>query len=136
MRRAGLAYGIVLIAVLALDSIWLSTMAEPLYRRHVGALLLDQPELWAAALFYLLYPVGVATFAVGPAVAADSPAKALGLGGLLGLIAYATYDLTNQATLRGWSGLVTVADIGWGIAITGTSSLIAYAVARRIRTNR
>lgn len=84
---------------------------------------------WPPALaFYLLYPLGITIFALVPAKDADSLLKAAGLGALLGLIAYATYDLSNMATLKGWPLSVVVTDILWGIFVTGSSAAAAYLI--------
>lgn len=113
---------------LAVDALWLGTMAPRFYQAHIGHLL--GPVQWApAALFYLIYMVGIVLFAVTPAVEARAWWLAAGLGALFGLIAYATYDLTNQATLRDWPIIVTVVDLVWGTVLTGTVATLSYFVA-------
>lgn len=118
------------ISFLALDSIWLSLSASRLYRPKLGPLLLDQFKLAPAAAFYLLYLVGIMVFAVVPAITTGRWTTALMRGALLGLVAYSTYDLTNQATLRGWSATVTVADLCWGCLVTGVAATVGFTVAR------
>jgi uncharacterized membrane protein len=131
MRTYVISYAVALVALLACDMVWLSTVGATVYRPRLGDLLLDKPVLWAAALFYLVYALGVVIFVVAPALRAESWPRALALGALFGLFAYATYDLTNLATMRGWSGLVTVLDIAWGACLTGIAGTVATLVAQR-----
>jgi uncharacterized membrane protein len=113
-------------AVMAvLDGIWLGAVARGFYRRHLGFLMADTPNWAAAGLFYLLYAVGVTIFATLPAVDAGAPLVGLWRGALFGLVAYATYDLTNMATLRGWPSIVTVVDLAWGTALSAAVAAIA-----------
>ncbi len=130
MRTYAAAYAAALVVLAACDFVWLSTMGASLYRPRLGTLLLERPVLWAAVLFYLVYAAGVAIFAVVPALEAASWLRAAGMGALFGLFAYATYDLTNLATLRAWSGLVTALDIGWGAVLTALGASAGYAAAR------
>jgi uncharacterized membrane protein len=118
------------ISFLALDAVWLSVMGPALYRPQLGSLMLDKFLLAPAIAFYLIYPVGIAVFAVGPALQAASGIIALGYGLLLGFLAYATYDLTNMATLRGWSAIVTAVDIGWGSIATGAAAFACFWILR------
>ena len=90
------------IVMLALDGLWLGVIAKNLYQQGMGHLMSPQPRLAFAALFYLLYPVGLLIFAVMPGLAEGSVARAAMLGALFGLFAYATYDLTNLAVVRDW----------------------------------
>jgi len=117
------------ISFLALDSIWLSLAASRLYRPKLGPLLLDQFNLLPAAAFYLIYLAGILVFAVAPALASGRWTTALARGAMLGLVAYSTYDLTNQTTLRGWSPTVTLADLCWGTLVTATAATIGFIVA-------
>jgi len=117
------------ISFLALDSIWLSLAASRLYRPKLGPLLLDQFNLLPAAAFYLIYLAGILVFAIAPALASGRWTTALARGAMLGLVAYSTYDLTNQATLRGWSATVTLADLCWGTLVTATAATIGFIVA-------
>jgi uncharacterized membrane protein len=118
------------LSFLALDAVWLSIMGPALYRPQLGSLMLEKFVLVPAIAFYLVYPVGIAVFAVGPALQAASGTLALGYGLLLGFLAYATYNLTNMATLRGWSPVVTVADIGWGSVATGAAAFACFWILR------
>ncbi|MEO8312205.1 MAG: DUF2177 family protein [Caldimonas sp.] len=122
LKPALIAYAATAVVFLALDAVWLTTMADRLYRSELGGLMLDRPEMAPAAAFYLLYVVGVVVFAVLPGLESGRWTTALGLGALLGLVAYAAYDLTNQATLRGWSWRVTLADLCWGSFVTAVAA--------------
>lgn len=115
---------------LAMDAVWLSLTAKSLYKARLGGLIRDDFSLAPAAGFYLLYIIGILVFAVAPALDGGRWTNALARGALLGLVAYSTYDLTNQATMRGWSSLVTVADLCWGTAITGIVATTAFFVGR------
>lgn len=107
---------------LAFDAIWLSTMASRLYRPALGELMLERIDAIAAGAFYLLYVSGVAWFVVLAPARPPGAAAAAGRGACFGLIAYATYDLTNQATLRGWPWHLTLIDMAWGTVATAAAS--------------
>lgn len=124
--RYVLAYLAVAVVFLGIDFIWLSR-AMGFYKRELGNILAEKPDLSVAALFYMLYVAGIMVLAVVPAEKNGSWISALLLGGTLGLIAYATYDLTNLATLKDWSAKVALVDIVWGTFLTAISSLAGYA---------
>lgn len=131
MRQAITAVVTTLLVMGLLDAIWLSTMTARLYRRLLGPLLLDRPQWGPALAFYLLYAAGVLGLIVLPALQREWSLSRIGLtGALLGLVAYGTYDLTNQATLRGWSSVVTAVDMAWGAALTAIVGLVAVVAAR------
>ena len=115
---------------LAIDMVWLAIVARSFYRKQLGYLLADQPNWWAAITFYLLFVVGLLVFAVVPALNAGSWRKALLLGSFFGLVTYATYDLTNQATVKNWPWAVTLVDMTWGAVLAASVSCIAYAAGR------
>ncbi|PPD44070.1 MAG: hypothetical protein CTY15_08405 [Methylocystis sp.] len=125
------AYAGATAAMLALDIIWLSTMAERLYRPQLGDLLADDFRPVPAVAFYLVYLSGVVYFAALPALGDGGWRKALLNGALLGLVCYGTYDLTNQATLRHWPALVTALDLMWGSFLTAVASASGYSAAKR-----
>lgn len=126
------AYPSVAIVFLTLDAFWLTWAADRLYRPALDHLLAPGFELVPAVLFYLLYVAGMVHFAIAQAVVAGRVAVAARSGAFLGLLAYATYDLTNQATLSGWPWAVTLADLCWGTVATGVSSAVsAWWVLRR-----
>ena len=122
LKQILIAYAVTALVFLALDAAWLTTMADRLYRPALGNLMLDRFAPVPAAAFYVVYIVGVLVFAVMPGLESGRWTSTLGLGALLGLVAYATYDLTNQATLRGWPWHVTIADLGWGTFVTAAAA--------------
>jgi len=124
-------YLITLAVFFLIDMIWLGVVAKGFYRKHLGPLMSPKVNWAAAILFYLLFIVGLVVFAVRPALAAGKPVQALLLGALLGLISYATYDLTNLATLKDWPIVVTVVDLIWGTVLGGSVSFIAALIGRR-----
>ena len=130
MLTFAIAYLISLLVFVAMDAVWLTTMGAALYRATLGDLLAEKVRLFPAIVFYLAYPVGIATFAVMPALRADALGTALGYGVLFGALAYATYDLTNFATLRAWSAHITIVDIIYGAAATGATAVIAFLLTR------
>jgi uncharacterized membrane protein len=129
LRQFAIAYLAAAVVFLVLDAIWLTTMADRLYRPVLGHLMLERFALAPAALFYVIYLAGVVVFAVSPALASGRWLGALGHGALLGLMAYATYDLTNQATLKDWSWTVTIADLCWGTFVTAVAAAAAAKAA-------
>jgi len=124
------AYIASLIVFGALDAIWLTTMTSRIYRPVLGDILLSDLRVAPALAFYLLYPVGLVVFAAMPALRAGSAGTALAHGALFGLIAYATYDLTNYATLRSWTLQITLIDLAYGTVVAGLTALAAYQAAR------
>ncbi|MDZ7617598.1 MAG: DUF2177 family protein [Patescibacteria group bacterium] len=118
------------VAFLAIDMVWLVVVARGFYRKHLGFLLADQPNWWAAGIFYLLFLAGLLVFAVMPGLQAGSLRRAVLLGGFFGLVTYATYDLTNHATVKGWPWIVTVVDMTWGTVLAASVSAIAYWAGR------
>lgn len=123
------AYVAALLSFVCLDAVWLGTMSSRLYKPALGDLLAASVRPVPAVLFYLLYIGGVVAFAVLPS---QKPGMALLRGAGLGLVAYATYDLTNQATLRRWPPFVTVADLTWGMVATGLAAAAACAACRAL----
>jgi uncharacterized membrane protein len=115
-----------------IDMLWIVFVANGFYKKELGALLAPKPIWWAAILFYLLYLVGVIIFVILPAAQAGQWQKALILGALFGLIAYATYDLTNYSTTAGWPLSVTLVDLAWGTFVTGLISTIGYFIAKAL----
>lgn len=116
-----------------IDSVWLRSMYDRLYKPQIGELLLEDGfRLYPAITFYLLYILGMMIFAVGPALSTGKWQTALLWGALLGFFCYMTYDLTNYATLKVWSGTVTVLDIIWGTTLTGSASVAGWWVTTLI----
>lgn len=124
------AYFITAVVFAAIDFVWLTLASERLYKPELGPLLAETPRLIPAVIFYGLYILGVTVFCVAPALKSGSLRHALILGGLFGLVAYATYDLTNQATLTLWSTRVTLFDLAWGTALTAVAATAGTAATR------
>jgi uncharacterized membrane protein len=123
-------YAVILAVFLLIDGLWLLVIAKKLYAQHLGPLMAEKPRLFAALIFYLLYVLGLLAFVVNPALALQSWTAALLPGMLYGLIAYATYDLTNLATVKDWPVLITVIDLAWGSFVSGVVSLVGYVLIR------
>jgi uncharacterized membrane protein len=126
-----IAYVTVATSFAAIDIVWLGIMAERLYRPTLGEILRPEPNLLPAVFFYLFYPLGLLLFAILPACTEQNAFRALLSGAMFGCFTYATYDLTNQATLRNWSTTLTLADICWGSLVAGISAYLGYLVAAR-----
>lgn len=127
-----IAYATTLVVFLAIDFVWLSQIAAKLYRAENGHLFADKFNMLVAVGFYAVYVVGIVFFAVAPALAQGSLRIAAMNGAFLGFIAYATYDLTNLATLRDWSWRMSLIDMGWGTALTATAAVGGFLLTRMI----
>jgi uncharacterized membrane protein len=115
----------------AIDMVWLGVVAKRLYQDALSHLL--GPVQWGPAiLFYLLYIVGIMIFAVHPGLTAGSLSKTVLYGALFGFFAYATYDLTNLATLKGWPLSITLIDICWGVVLTTSVATLSYLIGRAL----
>lgn len=131
MKQLLIAYFSTLLSMLAIDGVWLSTMMNRFYKPRMGELLAKNASYAPAVVFYLLYAFGVLFLVIQPALKNGSPLWQTFLyGALLGLMAYGTYDLTNQATLKNWPTSLTVVDLFWGSLLTGTVSVLAVLIAR------
>jgi uncharacterized membrane protein len=129
-----IAYVAALLALVALDALWLGLIAKPLYQQGIGHLMADQPRLWAAALFYLLFPVGLMIFSLQPAAQPErSWAVVLTSAALFGFFTYATYDLSNLATLKNWPASLAAIDIAWGCLIAMASAAAAKQAVMMVR---
>ncbi|MBU6418220.1 MAG: DUF2177 family protein [Proteobacteria bacterium] len=122
MKHLAAVYAVTTFVFLGLDAVWLSTMANRLYKPELQDLLAENFRPAPALLFYVLYIGGIVGFVVLPAA---KPVDALLRGAAFGLVAYATYDLTNQATLARWSTCVTLADLAWGALATALAAAAA-----------
>ena len=128
-----LTYLTTAVVMLGIDAVWLSVAGNLLYRPFLGTLLRDDFDPVAAILFYILYVAGIVFFVIAPSVENTRLRAVSARGAFFGLVAYATYDLTNQATLRQWSAVVTIADLCWGAALTAIAATAGHAVAVRLR---
>ena len=117
---------------LIIDVIWLSFATKSFYRPLIGNLLADQPVMWAAALFYILYVFGMALVVIQPCIDSASLFKTVYTGFVFGLVAYGTYNLTNMAVIKGWSPTVTFVDMFWGGSLTAVSASTGLYLAKKI----
>lgn len=133
MKSLAVGYLVALGTLAVLDALWLGVVSREFYKARLGQLLLDQP-LWSVAiLFYLVHAAGIAVFAVPPATAAGTWLAAVLYGALFGFCVYAAYDLTNLATLRGWSMALSLVDLAWGAVVTAAATLAAFLVVRSVQ---
>ena len=128
-----IAYLVCVLVMGGLDYLWLSNTSAPLYHRDLGPLLAENPNMTVAVIFYLIFIVGILIFAVRPALASGDWRTAALYGALFGFFAYATYDLTNFATMKVWTLRVTLLDIAWGTFLTGTVASAASLAALKFR---
>jgi len=110
--------------------LWLGLIARNFYSKEIGFLMKSNVNWFAAGAFYLLFTFGLVVFVISPALERGSWMYALMFGALFGLITYATYDLTNLATLKDWPLVVTIVDLLWGAVLGGLVCLITYAVSQ------
>jgi uncharacterized membrane protein len=124
-------YLIALPVFFIIDMIWLVLVAKNFYNKQIGFLMRPDINWTAAIIFYLLFIAGLVVFVISPAVEKHSWTNALLFGAFFGLITYATYDLTNLATLKDWPILVTVVDLIWGMVLSASISIITYLIAAK-----
>lgn len=115
---------------MAIDFVWLNVVAKNLYRESLKPLLAVDFNKLAAVVFYLIFIFGVLYFAVYPALRDGDLTKAVIAGVIFGFVAYATYDLTNLATLKQWPLKITVIDMVWGAVLSGSVAAIGYGLGR------
>ena len=125
-------YLIALPVFLAIDMVWLTVVSKNFYAKQLGYLLAKNPNLLAALIFYLLFIAGLIVFVITPALDKRLWTHALLAGAFFGLVTYATYDLTNLATIRDWPLIITVVDLVWGMALSATVSIVTYVIALKI----
>ena len=130
MTRYALIYVFTLAVFLAIDYVWLTQAAKSFYFERLGPLLAENPKLGAAAVFYAIYVVGILYFAVMPGIQEGAARTALINGALFGFFAYATYDMTNYATLKVWPVSVVLVDVAWGTFLTSVSAFAGYWISR------
>jgi uncharacterized membrane protein len=133
VKEVFLLYLITAVIFFAIDLLWLGVFAKGLYNRHLGHLLSETVNWTAALLFYAIYIGGILLFVVVPSLTSGAGLALTALkGGLLGLFAYATFDLTNLALIRGWPVSIVWIDLAWGTALTGTVALFSVVLARML----
>lgn len=123
-----LSFIIAFVVFLAIDATWLFTFAPTFYKKHIGHLMADKPNLPVAGVFYVIFILGLVYFVLLPATVDQNWVIALTNGAMYGLATYATYDLTNHATLKNWSPTVSVIDITWGVFLSTSVSLVSYFI--------
>lgn len=129
MTAYAAAFLAVLVVFAGIDLAWIALVMRALFAQHLGPLLVESPRLGPAIAFYLVYAAGIVLLAVLPAQSWPmGRLAALGFGAALGLVAYATYDLTNRATLKAWPLSVALVDIAWGTLLTALAALAGHAV--------
>lgn len=122
-------YLIALPVFLGIDMAWLTLIAKNFYAKHLGYLMAKNPNLFAALIFYLLFIVGLIIFVITPALDKKIWTHALLAGAFFGLVTYATYDLTNLATIKDWPLVITIVDLIWGMVLSASVSVITYFIA-------
>jgi uncharacterized membrane protein len=126
-------YFITLLIFLSIDAFWLVFVTPKFYQSRIGHLMAETPNLLAAGVFYLLFIGALVYFVVEPAWRLGAIRVAFGRGALFGLVTYATYDLTNLATLQDWPLSVTVVDMAWGIILTATTAAVSIWLAQKLK---
>lgn len=132
MNQFFLAYIVSGVLFAVIDGIWLSVVANTFYRSQLGSLLLDKPNLPAAVAFYMVFLVGLVIFVIAPSLEAGSLKMAAILGALFGIVTYATYDLTNLATLKNYPLPMTIVDIIWGAVLSASVSVLTVMIVQKI----
>ena len=118
------------IVFLMIDMLWLGIIAKNLYQKYLGSFLTDKVNWTAAFIFYFIYVVGISIFAIYPAVNKGSAFNAILMGTLFGIFTYATYDLTNLATLKGWPLSIVFIDIFWGAVLSAIVSFSGFHIVK------
>ena len=132
MLESATAYLVSLVTFVAIDLTWLGVMAPRFYKPTLGDIALASVNLPPAILFYVLYPLGLVIFAVEPSLRSGSIGTTLLYGALFGFFTYATYDLTNQATLRNWTVSLTVVDLAWGTVLGAVVAFVSTVAVTRL----
>lgn len=125
-----ISYLLTFIVFLMVDLLWLGIIAKNLYQKYLGNLLSDKVNWTAAFIFYFIYVAGISIFAIYPAIQKGSAFNAILMGALFGLFTYATYDLTNLATLKDWPITIVFIDILWGIILSASVSLSGFYIVK------
>lgn len=126
-------YFVALFVFFIIDMIWLGIVAKKLYQKELGFILSEKPNWAAAIIFYLIFISGLIFFVINPAIIKDSLTYALLVGMFFGFITYATYDLTNLATIKNWPLKITLIDLVWGTSLGGAVSSITFMILKLIK---
>ena len=132
IARYAIAYVATLVVFLAVDAVWLTIMATRLYKPTLGDILMPSFLVAPAALFYIVFIVGILIFATAPAFASGHWTTALLYGALFGFFSYGVYDFTNWSTLRNWNATITIADVIWGTVLTGTAATLGFLITQAV----
>lgn len=127
-----LSYLLTFVVFLIVDMLWLGVIAKNIYQKYLGSFLSENVNWTAAIIFYLLFVVGILIFAIYPAVNKDSAFNAILMGALFGFFTYATYDLTNLATLKDWPLTIVFIDILWGTTLSAIVSFSGFHIVKWI----
>lgn len=128
--NAAVAFLGTLVVFAVVDLVWLGVIAKDFYRSQLAGLMVEKIRIVPAVIFYLVFCAGLVLLAVMPALKAGSWVEAAKLGAMIGFMAYATYDLTNLATLKGWPLAMSIVDMAWGTVLSATAAVGGYAAAR------
>ncbi|MBP1754334.1 MAG: hypothetical protein H6Q59_732 [Firmicutes bacterium] len=123
-----------LVVFLIIDMVWLTLIAKSIYSKYLGYLMAPKVNFLAAFIFYIIFIIGLSVFVIHPAFVNDSWRSALFMGMFFGLITYATYDLTNLATVKDWPVFITVIDLIWGSMVSGATAFISFLLIRLFRS--
>lgn len=122
---------IALVVFLVIDMVWLLIIAKNIYAKHLGHLMSATPNLAAAGIFYLIFIAGLVFFVLAPALESGQWQDALYRGLFFGFVTYATYDLTNMATLKDWPAFLTIIDLAWGSFVSAATSVLSFFILNR-----
>ena len=125
-------YLVALLIFLAIDMVWLTIIAKDFYKKHIGFLMNETVNITPAVIFYVLFVLALVVFVITPSIEKNSWVNALMFGAFFGLVTYATYDLTNHATLKNWPLIVTLVDLAWGAFIGSAVSVITFFIISKI----
>lgn len=128
MGKSLIQYGIVLVVFFAIDMVWLGVVAKDFYAKHLGYLMAPKVNWIAALVFYMLFILGLLVFVIQPALIEQNLVKLLLTAALFGLVTYATYDLTNLATVKDWPIMITIVDLAWGMTLSTLVSVVSYFI--------
>jgi len=126
-------YGVALVVFLAIDMVWLLVISKDLYAKELGYLMAPTVNILSALIFYLIFIVGLVVFVIQPALTSKSIKDLIVKAVLFGLVTYATYDLTNLATIKNWPLLITVIDLIWGMTVSTLVSVATFKISEKIK---
>jgi uncharacterized membrane protein len=132
MMTSAIGYVVAFLTFVAADMVWLGTMAPRFYKPTLADIAISGVNLPPAIVFYAVYPIGLVIFAINPALKSASLVDAVTYGALFGFFTYATYDLTNHATLRNWTLQLTLVDIAWGTILGAMTSLVSFLTVGKL----